>query len=116
MSKDSFKKYISNHPELIDYVRNNNVTWQSLYELYDIYGENESVWNKYLNKTNETVSISGLLNTLKNINLDSLEENISSIQKAVNLVEELTKPNEDTEKIKPVEESINKIYGEDNDK
>ena len=34
MSKDNFKKFVSNHPELVNYVKNNNVTWQSLYELY----------------------------------------------------------------------------------
>ena len=45
---DNFKKFIASHPDFIDMVRNNNTTWQSLYELYDIYGENESIWNKYL--------------------------------------------------------------------
>ena len=44
---DNFKKFVSNHPEFVDYVRNNNVSWQSLYELYDIYGENEAIWAKY---------------------------------------------------------------------
>ena len=73
-------------------VRNNNTTWQSLYELYDIYGENENIWNKYLTSSHkDTFSIKGLLNTIKSIDIASLEENINSIQKAVSLVEELTK-------------------------
>ena len=113
--KDDFKKFISNHTEFIDYVKNNKVSWQTLYELYDIYGENESIWSKYTsNSINDNISIKGLLNTLKTINLDSLEENISSIQKAVNLVEELTKPSK-KEVIKPKEDKIDKIYGEDNE-
>ena len=37
MSKlDNFKKFVSNHPEFADYVKKNNVSWQSFYELYDL--------------------------------------------------------------------------------
>ena len=45
--------------------------------------------------------------------MDSLEENISSIQKAVGLVEELT--HEDDKKdseVKAKEEKIDRLYGE----
>ena len=48
MSKlDEFKKFISKNPEFVDYVRNSDTSWQKLYELYDIYGENNEIWNKY---------------------------------------------------------------------
>lgn len=111
--KEDFKKFISNHIEFVDYVKKNNVSWQSLYELYDLYGEDENIWKKYIKQsTKETLNISGLLDTIKNINIDSLEENINSIQKAVSLVEELTRPSK-TEEIKSVkEEKIDNIYGE----
>ena len=111
---DKFKKFVSIHPEFIDYVKNNKVSWQSFYELYDLYGEDMNIWNKYIS-TSETINIKGLLNTIKNINLDSLEENISSIQKAVGLVEELTKPTSSEDNTKPKEEKIDKIYGDDNE-
>jgi hypothetical protein len=114
MSKDNFKRFIFNHPEFIDYVKNNNTSWQSLYELYDIYGEDMSIWNKYITKTNDLPNISSLLNTLKNINLDSLEENISSIQKAVDIVSELTKK-DNTEEVKPKESNIDSLYGDKNE-
>ena len=116
MSKiDQFKNFIYNHPEFIDYVRSNNVSWQSLYELYDIYGENNKIWDKYLNsKVDANFSISGLLNTIKNIDLNSLEEKINNIQKAVGLVEELTKgekkEKEDNKEVK--ETKIDSLYGE----
>ena len=50
--------------------------------------------------------------TLKNINLDSLEENINSIQKAVGLVEEFTKEEEKEKKVVPKREIIEDIYNE----
>ena len=110
--KDEFKKFISNNPDYINYVKNNKVSWQSLYELYDIYGEDKNVWDKYLKNNNEAINLKGLLNTLKNINIDSLEENISSIEKAINIVEELTTSNKEEEKIESKEDKIDKLYGE----
>ena len=110
--KEDFKKFISNHTEFVDYVKTHNTTWQELYELYDLYGENNDIWKRYLKKDiTDSINIKGLFNTLKNINLDSLEENITSIQKAVGLVEELTK-NEENKEITSKEEKIDKIYGE----
>ena len=110
--KDNFKKFIFDHPEFIDYVKDNNISWQKIYELYDIYGEDMNIWNKYISKDiKDSIDIKGLFNTLKNINLDALEENITSIQKAVGLVEELTKKEEVKEE-KPKESKIDKIYGE----
>lgn len=110
---DKFKRFVSNHPEFVDYVKKNNVSWQTLYELYDIYGEDNNVWNRYIKSDGkDSINIKGLLNTLKNINLDSLEENISSIQKAVGLVEELTREGDEETYVKAKEEKIDKLYGE----
>ena len=109
---DNFKKFVSNHPEFVDYVRNNKVTWQSFYELYDIYGEDMSVWNKYIkDDIKDSINIKGILNTLKTINLDSLEENIGSLQKAVSLVEELTRDTKKDEKeVEAKEEKIDTFF------
>jgi len=113
MSKlDEFKKFISKNPEFVDYVRNSDTSWQKLYELYDIYGENNEIWNKYLKSSETNINIKGILNTLKNINLDSLEESITSIQKAVGLVEEFTKDNKDKNEIKPKKSSLETLYGD----
>ena len=48
MSKESFKMFVRSNPKLLDYVRNNQMTWQKFYEMYDMYGENNSVWDNYL--------------------------------------------------------------------
>ena len=115
MSKiEDFKKYMYSHPEFIDYAKNNNISWQTFYELYDIYGENEEVWKKYTSKNiTDSINIKNILNTVKNINLDSLEENISSIQKAVLLIEELTKTSNEKNVDVKGEEKINNLYGDE---
>lgn len=114
MSKiESFKKFMYDHPEFVDYAKSNNISFQTYFELYDIYGEDESIWKKYTTKSIvDGINVKGLLNTIKNINLDSLEENISSIQKAVVLLEELTRKN-DTFSGEVKEEKINNLYGEE---
>ena len=94
--------------------QNGKMTWQKFYELYDLYGEDENIWKKYMKKDiKDSINIDGLLKTVKNINLDSLEENNSSIQKAVSLVEELTRKSEVKDNIPVKEEKIDNIYGDE---
>ena len=112
---DDFKKFVSKKPYLKDKINKKETTWQELYEHYDLYGEDDEIWKKYIkDDISDQISIKGLLNTLKNINIDSLEENINSIQKAVGLVEELTRETKkEEEKAASKEEKINKLYGDE---
>ena len=114
-NKDNFKNFVYNHPEFIDMVKSNKTTWQKLYELYDLYGENNEIWNKYKDTSiTSNRDIKNLFSTLKNIDLDNLEQSISSIQKAVGLVSELATPIKE-EEIKPKEDKLDNIYGENNE-
>ena len=56
--KDEFKHFASSHPELNEYVRKGDMTWQKFYEMYDIYGEDNRGWDKYLTSTNSENKIS----------------------------------------------------------
>ena len=48
--KEDFKKFVNLHPELISYVNNNQMTWQKFYDMFSLYGTDNSVWNEYLKK------------------------------------------------------------------
>ena len=50
MSKETFKEFIRNKPELINHVNNGTMTWQKFYELYDLYGEDDNIWKQYKQK------------------------------------------------------------------
>lgn len=93
MKQEEFKNFIKTKPELIHYVQNGEMTWQKFYELYDIYGEDENVWNKYiLNSDRSTVdSINKITNMVKNVNVDSIKSHINTAQKAIDFVQDLTK-------------------------
>ncbi len=86
--KESFKSFVSQHPELIKYVKNKESTWQDFFEIYDIYGEDKNAWDKYFN--NDSDSIGELTNLFKNINMDNVQKHINNAQKAVSLIQELT--------------------------
>lgn len=99
MSKDSFKEFVKKNPNLIKFVKNGDMNWQKFYEMYDLYGEEESVWKKYLDNDfkNETVkdiskttAFADFLAFLKTVNLDSLQEGIGSIQRVLGVFQDFS--------------------------
>ena len=102
MKKDEFKEFVKNNPKLITYVKNNDMTWQKFYEMYDLYGEDEKVWKDYIDKKEETVNkttttaltgltLSEVVNWFKNVDLDSLQEGIGNVQRVLGVVQDLSK-------------------------
>ncbi len=91
MSKEDFKAFVKKKPELVRYVRDKNISWQKLYEIYDLYGENSDVWREYANVDNPTNrlsnSFSDIINTIKTIDLEKLQSGIDSIQNTISLIQ-----------------------------
>lgn len=99
-SKEEFKGFVKEHPELIKFVKNGSMTWQKFYELYSLYDDKNEVWNEYLNKTNDNINVkinnythsnfgvNDLFNIVKNIKPEVLQQNINSIQKFLGFIQE----------------------------
>ncbi|MDO5568827.1 MAG: spore coat protein YlbD [bacterium] len=98
MSKiENFKSFVKKYPVLISYVNNNTMSWQKFYELYELYGEDTNIWNEYIipkktedipfEKKNSTMS--DILNFAKQLDVDKVQNGISSLQKALELVGDL---------------------------
>lgn len=109
MSKEEFKSFVRKNPSLIKYVNNSSMTWQKFYEMYDMYGESNDVWNNYLNTTSNNIvktntlsssenAFRELVNTVKTINLEKVQKGINSLQKTISLVQELGSSNNTTPK------------------
>ena len=108
-SKEEFKSFVRKNPSLIKYVNNNSMTWQKFYEMYDMYGESNDIWNNYLNTTSNNIvktntlsssenAFRELVNTVKTINLEKVQKGINSLQKTISLVQELGSSNNTTPK------------------
>ena len=98
--KEQFKEFVKKNPILIKYVDSNEMTWQKFYEMYDLYGDDNSVWDKYLvNDTKKDNNLKDITKTsaftdfiafLKTINLDSLQEGIGSIQRVLGVFQDFS--------------------------
>ena len=104
MKKEEFKEFVKKNPKLITYVKNNEMTWQKFYEMYDLYGEEENAWKDYLTKKEEAkevqevvkatttgFSFGEIVNWLKNVDLDGLQEGIGNVQRVLGVVQDFTK-------------------------
>jgi len=96
MSKiEEFKSFVKDNPRLINYVKSKEMTWQGFYEMYDIYGRDDTIWNEYLkeenreNKKVNVTSFSDILNMAKNMDVNKVQEGITSLQKAISLFSDL---------------------------
>lgn len=87
--KEEFRSFVSQKPNLAQYIESGQMTWQKFYELYDIYGEDNSVWDRY-DKTSENKNSFKFNDLIKNVDMDSIKEHIGTAQKALDFVQELT--------------------------
>ncbi len=88
--KDDFKAFASKNPSLAKYIESGKMSWQKFYELYDIYGEDESVWSEYKNSERSEESSFKINDLIKGVNMDTIKQHISTAQKALDFVQELT--------------------------
>ena len=95
--KEEFKAFVKLHPELIKFVKSNEMTWQKFYEIYSLYGKENSVWDKYFkdleedssSSSKESFSVTDLINMVKKVDLNSVQKNITNVSKALGLVQSL---------------------------
>ena len=97
---DNFKEFVRNNNYLIGYIKRGEKSWQDFYELYDLYGEDESVWNNFLTKEDNNNNsnniknrnsnyIEDMVRIAKNIDVDKVQEGITSLQKTLGLFGDL---------------------------
>ena len=107
MKKEEFKEFVKKNPKLITYVKNNEMTWQKFYEMYDLYGKDETIWKDYIDIKKDKVSekkmetkgksgvagltLSEVVNWFKNVDLDGLQEGIGNVQRVLGVMQDFTK-------------------------
>lgn len=93
---EEFKAFVREKPSLIYYVRNNEMSWQKFYEIWDLYGPNHEIWQRY-SQYNDSKPVASstvgkdIMGMLKNIDMETVRQGISGLQKAIGLVQELIK-------------------------
>lgn len=88
--KDDFKAFVRENPNLIKYVKDGSKTWQDFYEIFNLYGSSNSVWDTYLDKSVDSSSSFDLISWFKTIDLDSIQSGVESIQRVLSVVQDFT--------------------------
>ena len=97
-----FKRFVKENPNLVNYIKNNEMTWQKFYEIYDIYGADNDIWNNYKEERN-IVGLADVIAWIKNIDLDSIHKNIESISRVISVLQDMgTKDNISSYKPRPI--------------
>ena len=90
MSKESFISFAKVHPELAKTVLKGNVSWQQLYELYEIYGEKHSIWDSYFkNDSIDLNQFKDVFEMIKKIDLNNVQTGIQNLQKTIGLLQDI---------------------------
>lgn len=103
MGKIEFKEFVQKNPSLYKYVKNNQMTWQKFYEIFDLYGSDNSVWDDYLKKeeivkTATTSSImTEFINWVRNMNLDELQDGLNSVGRVISVLQDFGTKEQKTE-------------------
>ena len=85
-SKEEFKEFVRNNPNLIKYVRSGEKTWQNFYELFSLYGADSSAWDEYLSVSSSTST--DFFSWIKSIDMDGIQDGIASIQRVLGVVQD----------------------------
>jgi len=91
--KEEFKSFVKKNPHLISFVKKGEMTWQKFYEIFDLYGEDEEVWKEYIKKEEpklENKNTNSNFDFLKNIDLDSIQNGVGSLQRVLGLLGDLS--------------------------
>lgn len=94
---DDFKQFVRKNSHLINYVNRNETTWQKLYEIWDLYGENNDVWNTY--KSNQTANAStefglkDIVDSLRRINMDAVVKGLNGVQNLISIIQDTISSN-----------------------
>ena len=116
-TKEKFKDFVKENPRLLKFVKSGEMSWQKFYEMYDMYGDKEEVWQDYLkeqstnNRTASTIesagmagSIGEIMNFIKNIDLDSVQNGVNSLQRVLGVLQDFgtTPPKQEEYKPRPL--------------
>ncbi len=87
MDIDKFKAFVKTIPSVKDDVINGRYSWQQLYELYVLYGENDKMWEPY---KKQNFDMNGIFEMIKNVDLNALSKSFDGILKVLDFLSNFT--------------------------
>ncbi|WP_239673753.1 YlbD family protein [Mangrovibacillus cuniculi] len=101
--KEQFKKFVRSHPGLKNEVDSGNKTWRTLFDEWELFGEDDPMWNDYSTspqkdkvtptktETKSEDSSSGLVSQLtsmvKNMDGEQMNQHLDSLNRAIGAIQ-----------------------------
>ncbi|MBR3890684.1 MAG: hypothetical protein IKJ30_01255 [Bacilli bacterium] len=89
--KEEFKRFIKDKEFLIDKVNKGETSWQKLYEIYDLYGENASIFKEEVKEETRENKTNNLLKAFEDIDVNKINENLEGVRKILAVLGEFTR-------------------------
>lgn len=84
-SVEAFKQFIQTLPNINQAVHEGRYTWQELYENYVLYGADDKFWQEFKVPENKGLELNGLVNMLRDIDLDAMMNSMQSLEKILGI-------------------------------
>ncbi len=86
----AFKEFVKTMPKAASLVHEGKYSWQQLYEMYVLYGENHEIWQQFKGSdvkeaNGATFDLGTLLNLLKTIDIDALLSSMQGLEKVLGI-------------------------------
>lgn len=92
---NEFKSFIKNQDHVIDRIKSGELTWQYVYEMYDLYGPDYKLFKKEEvkeeKKKDSNNYINNALKAFQDVDMDKISENLQSLQKVLGIFSEFSK-------------------------
>ncbi len=92
-TKENFKDFVRKNPILLKRVKEGKGTWQQFFEIYDLYGDDDTAWKDYLKADSVKVDAGSsfdFVSFLKGLDLDSIQEGVNSLQRVLGLLQDMS--------------------------
>jgi len=92
---EDFKEFVREHPKLIDEVKKGEKKWKDIFEDWRLLGNEDPSWNKYKtdvqgeSKKEKTSFLTTLVSSVKNLDMDQVNENLYKMNNAISSIQEL---------------------------
>ena len=101
---EEFKAFIKDKEFLINKVNNKETTWQGLYEIYDLYGKDATIFQNPNKQNQEPVNtqqtgntdnkVNNLLKAFEGVDVNKINENLEGVRKILAVLGEFSKKDE----------------------
>lgn len=103
---EEFRKFAATKPHLKELIKDKKMTWQELYERYDIYGPEDEVFqhkeetfqenSKTQDEEEKKEGIGSIIDALSGFDAEKISEGLNGVKKILNILNEVSKPEEVT--------------------